>query len=182
MMLLSGMAARPAFQLRFFVWRLKIVHRTRAMPASTSQRRTKPKVRRNSDVIHAAHEQVHAIGILIALCTHESMFSYSSKLVTQGSMTTSAHHTATSWICQLFVGCVAKHMPSEPSHNTLLATPVMFDRRASTSSHRSSGTLRTRFRYPLFFAHISLRLSRGRATGSTHPVMRMSQSYTMRRC
>ncbi|MFZ3479504.1 hypothetical protein, partial [Bifidobacterium adolescentis] len=30
---------------------LKIVHRTRAMPASTSQRRTKPKVRRNSDVI-----------------------------------------------------------------------------------------------------------------------------------
>lgn len=38
-------------QLRFFVWRLKIVHRTRAMPASTSQRRTKPKVRRNSDVI-----------------------------------------------------------------------------------------------------------------------------------
>ncbi|WP_417103075.1 tyrosine-type recombinase/integrase, partial [Hominenteromicrobium sp.] len=46
-----GMAARPAFQLRFFVWRLKIVHRTRAMPASTSQRRTKPKVRRNSDVI-----------------------------------------------------------------------------------------------------------------------------------
>jgi CRISPR-associated protein Csd1 len=51
MMLLSGMAARPAFQLRFFVWRLKIVYRTRAMPASTSQRRTKPKVRRNSDVI-----------------------------------------------------------------------------------------------------------------------------------
>ncbi|MDB1497192.1 hypothetical protein PL960_09435, partial [Bifidobacterium adolescentis] len=27
--------------------------RTRAMPASTSQRRTKPKVRRNSDVIFA---------------------------------------------------------------------------------------------------------------------------------
>ena len=41
-------------QLRFFVWRLKIVHRTRAMPASTSQRRTKPKVRRNSDVIWAS--------------------------------------------------------------------------------------------------------------------------------
>jgi len=54
-MLLSGMAARPAFQLRFFVWRLKIVHRTRAMPASTSQRRTKPKVRRNSDVILLIH-------------------------------------------------------------------------------------------------------------------------------
>ncbi len=72
-------------------------------------------------------------------------------------------------------------------HQSLLTTlssrtPVMFDRRASTSSHRSSGTLRTRFRYPLFFAHISLRLSRGRATGSTHPVMRMSQSYTMRTC
>ena len=98
------------------------------------------------------------------------MFSYSSKLVTQGSMTTSAHHTATSWICQLFVGCVAKHMPSEPSHNTLLATPVMFDRRASTSSHRSSGTLRTRFRYPLFFAHISLRLSRGRATAEQQAI------------
>ncbi|KAB5848690.1 CRISPR-associated endonuclease Cas1 [Bifidobacterium adolescentis] len=58
MMLLSGMAARPAFQLRFFVWRLKIVHRTRAMPASTSQRRTKPKVRRNSDVIRVNSERI----------------------------------------------------------------------------------------------------------------------------
>ena len=31
--------------------RKKLGDRTRAMPASTSQRRTKPKVRRNSDVI-----------------------------------------------------------------------------------------------------------------------------------
>jgi hypothetical protein len=65
-MLLSGMAARPAFQLRFFVWRLKIVHRTRAMPASTSQRRTKPKVRRNSDVIHGDQGNIKEV-IIYAL-------------------------------------------------------------------------------------------------------------------
>ena len=47
-----GMASRPAFRSRFSnVWRLKIVHRTRAMPLSQAQ----TKVRKISDVIFIAY-------------------------------------------------------------------------------------------------------------------------------
>ena len=50
-----GHGPRSVFALVvLLVWRLKIVHRTRAMPASTSQRRAKPKVRRNPDVIEGS--------------------------------------------------------------------------------------------------------------------------------
>ena len=50
-----GHGPRSVFALAvLLVWRLKIVYGTRAMPASTSQRRAKPKVRRNPDVIEGS--------------------------------------------------------------------------------------------------------------------------------
>ena len=65
MMLLSGMAVVSGFPITVFnVWRLKNVHRTRAMPASASQRRTKPKVRKNSDVI--SDSSINAIRKFVA--------------------------------------------------------------------------------------------------------------------
>ena len=55
-----GHGPRPVFALAvLLVWRLKIVHRTRAMPASTSQRRAKLKVRRNPDVVRPRYRQKH---------------------------------------------------------------------------------------------------------------------------
>lgn len=50
-----GHGPRSVFALvALLVWRLKIVYGIRAMPASTSQRRAKPKVRRNPDVIEGS--------------------------------------------------------------------------------------------------------------------------------
>lgn len=50
-----GHGPRSVFALAvLLVWRLKIVYGTQAMPASTSRRRAKPKVRRNPDVIEGS--------------------------------------------------------------------------------------------------------------------------------
>lgn len=68
-------------------------------------------------VSHAAHEQVHAIGILIALCTHESMFSYSSKLVTQGPW----RHPLTTQQLAGYVNCLLDASQST-CHQSLLTT------------------------------------------------------------
>ena len=56
-----GHGPRYVFALAvLLVWRLKIVYGTRGIPALTSQRRTKPKVRRNPGVINCDNARLLA--------------------------------------------------------------------------------------------------------------------------